>query len=110
MDKNKQVKAEKERIAKLFVNLPQNKRQMVDALIDNCAFMTVTLKGFQEDIIKNGYYFEQTTGNGYGAMRSNPCVKEYTAMIARLSNVVDALMKYLPEEISKSKLTELIDE
>ena len=55
-EKNKEelIKLEYERLLKLFKKLPKNRLELVKRLIENAAFMSVTLQELTEIINENG--------------------------------------------------------
>ena len=52
IEKNKCIKKEANRLRKLFVNLDENKKKLAKNLIENAAFMSITLEDLKKDIIK----------------------------------------------------------
>lgn len=110
MSKNNEQLKIKKQLEKLFVKLPQNKKELLDDMLNQVAFMQVTLKELQENITKNGVMMEMPTGNNCTALKDNPCVKNYTSLIARYNATIQLLASYLPESFEKSKLEELIDD
>ncbi len=110
MEKNKEQLKIKKQLEKLFINLPANKKELIDNLLDQVAFMRVTLDKLQENINENGVMMELATGNNCVAMKDNPCVRNYTSLISKYSQTINTLANYLPESFEKSKLEELIND
>ena len=48
--KNANIAKEKKKISKLFAKIDKNKRTVVEKLIENVAFMSITLDELKEDI------------------------------------------------------------
>lgn len=110
MNKDRQISKKKKEIEKLFESLPANKKALLDDAFQNCAFMAITLRELQKDITTNGTMIQYQSGNGFDTLKDNPSVKAYTTMIARFNQTMAMIIPYLPEEVNKSKLTELLDE
>ena len=98
IQKNKAIKKELNRLKKLFKDLPENKKKISEKLIDNAAFMSVSLEELKKDIILYG--IKETYVNGkdqYGFKESiesktyNITIKNYMALIKQLNEM-------LPEE------------
>lgn len=107
---DKRIKKEIARLKKIYKELPDNRFVLVLPLIENAAFMRVTLDDLQESIAANGVTEEYKNGaNQYGTKASaelsayNSTVKNYTA-------VIDRLDKMLPAAAAKSRLAALRDE
>lgn len=98
VEKNKKIKKELNRLKKLFKDLPENKKKISEKLIDNAAFMSISLEELKKDIILYGV--KETYANGkdqYGFKESiesktyNTTIKNYMAIIKQLNEM-------LPEE------------
>ncbi len=96
--KNKAIKKESNRLKKLFKELPENKKKISEKLIDNAAFMSVSLEELKKDIILYGVKETYVNGkNQYGFKESiesktyNITIKNYMAIIKQLNDM-------LPEE------------
>ena len=51
---DKQIKAEIARLTKIFANIDEDKRELCQQLIQNAAFMAVSLRDLQEQIKIDG--------------------------------------------------------
>lgn len=98
IEKNRKIKKELNRLKKLFKDLPENKKKISEKLIDNAAFMSISLEELKKDIILYGV--KETYVNGkdqYGFKESiesktyNTTIKNYMAIIKQLNDM-------LPEE------------
>lgn len=94
------IKAEVARLKKIYKNVPGEKLDTVSGLIEDCAFMRVTLKELREDIDKFGVVDEMTQGE-YSILRESPYVKTYHTMIQRYTTAIDKLLSLLPKEERK---------
>ena len=108
IDKEKNIKQEINRIKKLYKEFPKDKTKVLEGLINEAAFIKVSLEELRENLLTNGFteIFEQ------GEQRFNrerPEVKIYTTFIQRYSNVMKQLIDLLPPEIKKEETDELIN-
>ena len=104
------IKEEYTKLHKLYEGLPKNKLTLVEGLIENAAFMTVTLEDLQEKIKEEGAVIVAKNGNGFDITQEHPAQKSYNAMINRYTSVIKQLDALLPSEKIKGKLESLLDE
>ena len=105
----------KKRVKELLVvyaNLPDDKMKIARPLIENAAFMEVSLKELQEKLNAQGLSDEYKNGaNQYGTKASadlqayNSVIKSYNMVNSRL----EAMLKDIPVENKKSKLDAFIE-
>ena len=108
LDKEKNIKQEINRIKKLYKDFPKEKSKVLEGLINESAFIKVSLEELRDNLLKNGFteMFEQ------GEQRFNrerPEVKIYTTFIQRYSNVMKQLIDLLPVEVKKEEADELLE-
>ena len=108
IDKEKNIKQEVNRIKKLYKEFPKDKVKALEGLINEAAFIKVSLEELRENLLANGFteVFEQ------GEQRFNrerPEVKIYTTFIQRYSNVMKQLIDLLPPEVKKEEADELLE-
>ena len=108
IDKEKNIKQEVNRIKKLYKEFPKDKIKALEGLINEAAFIKVSLEELRENLLANGFteVFEQ------GEQRFNrerPEVKIYTTFIQRYSNVMKQLIDLLPPEVKKEEADELLE-
>ena len=108
LNKEKNIKQEINRIKKLYKDFPKEKSKVLEGLINESAFIKVSLEELRDNLLKNGFteVFEQ------GEQRFNrerPEVKIYTTFIQRYSNVMKQLIDLLPVEVKKEEAYELLE-
>ena len=108
LDTEKNIKQEINRIKKLYKDFPKEKSKVLEGLINESAFIKVSLEELRDNLLKNGFteVFEQ------GEQRFNrerPEVKIYTTFIQRYSNVMKQLIDLLPVEVKKEEADELLE-
>ena len=96
--KEREIKKEADKIRQLFKDLSKDKKAICEGLIQNAAFMFVTLKELQEDIKENGALINTQSGNGFDIIKDNPSYKAYTTMISRYTVIIKQLTELLPED------------
>ncbi len=83
---------------KIFENIEENKREVVQNLIENAVFMAIELKKLQKIIRENGCTETYKNGNNqYGKKKSSE-VEVYNSMIKNYSGVIKQLIDLLPNE------------
>lgn len=101
MDKEKAIKKEIEKLNNIFSELPEDKLKLCEGLIQNAAFMHVTLLELQKDVLEQGAMIRYQSGNGFDTIKDNPAQKAYTTMISRYGAVIEQLNKMLPTSAAK---------
>ena len=96
-EKAKRIKRELTRLRKSFKPLPEDKRRLAEGLMQEAAFMRVTLEETREIIDQEGVIelFEQGKQR---FLREHPATKVYAALINRYSAVVKQLIDLLPDD------------
>ena len=95
-NKNLRIKSEFKRIALFFQELDEKKRDLVIPLIQNAAFMKVTLEDLQEIIIRDGVTEEYQNGANQHGIKQSATLQSYNALIKNYSSVIRSLAQYLP--------------
>ena len=99
-EKVKRIKREITRLRKLYKELPKDKQQVAEGLIQEAAFMRATLEEARAIIDREGILelFEQGEQR---FQREHPATKVYNTMINRYSTVCKQLIDLLPAGDSK---------
>lgn len=92
-DKEKTTKTETKKLESIFKDIPKDKKQLVDSLMGQAAFMQSTLYELSLYINRDGAVAIDDKGNS----KESPAVKSYTALINRYSNVIKQLLDLLPK-------------
>ena len=98
IEKNKKIKKELNRLKKLFKDLPENKKKMCEKLIDNAAFMSVSLDELKKDIIMYGVKETYVNGKDQFGFKESVESKTYNATIKNYMAIIKQLNEMLPEE------------
>lgn len=98
ISKDALVNREINRLTNLFKDIERNKRLTAKGLIEEAAFMRITLKELKREIDKNGPIDEMSQGD-YSILREHPALKSYNTMVQRYTNIVDKLTNLHPKEV-----------
>ena len=64
-EKEKRIRKEKTKLKKIFKHISDDKKKLVENLIQNAAFMSVTLEDLQKNISTEGAIIRAKNGNGF---------------------------------------------
>lgn len=96
-EKEKKIKREVARLTKIFQDIEPNRRLASKGLIDQAAFMRITLNDLIDEINIVGPVDEMPQGD-YSILREHPALKSYNAMVQRYSTIIKQLIDSLPKE------------
>lgn len=101
LTKEERIKKEINRLKRLFKNMPKTTMDKVISLIENAAFMSITLEDLQESINKNGVTIEYQNGENQWGTKKSPEVEIYNTMIKNHMGIIKQLTELMPEPIKK---------
>lgn len=104
--KEKRIEQELSKLHKLYADLPSNKLELLEPLIQNASFMKVTLEELQATINSEGATDEYCNGANQFGRKQSANIQAYNSLIKNYNNVIDKLEKLLPSEIKKGKLSD----
>ena len=104
---NKKSK-ELNKLKKIFKDIEPGKRQTVEKLISNAAFMAESLDDLQEIIREKGFTEEYQNGANQSGIKKCSEVEIYNTMIKNYMGVIKQLVDLLPDG-TKSSGDELLD-
>ena len=107
LTKEEQITAEVERISALFESADANKKALVTPLIENAAFMRVTLDEMQAIINRDGVIDHYTNGKNQGGAKASAAVQGYNSLVKNYAAVVKTLLGLVPLEVFERKLTKI---
>ncbi len=103
VDKDKLVKREINRLTKLFADIERNRRLTAKGMIEEAAYMRITLQELKKEIDKEGPIDEMSQGD-YSILREHPALKSYNTMVQRYTNIIDKLTGLHPKEEAKKEV------
>lgn len=96
-NKRKRVTYEKERIEKELNLNDSQKKRIAKNLIEDAAYLSVSMKELRNDIDKEGHVVVMQQGD-YCIDRENPKVKIYNNYLQRYTTIMDKILSLLPRE------------
>lgn len=98
MKNDKKVKEEIDRLNKIYEDIPENKKELIDGLIEQAARLRVSLALLWEDICKNGDV-EQFTQSEKTAPyeRERPAARLFNARDKNYQSIIKQLNELLPD-------------
>jgi hypothetical protein len=96
-DKDKLIKKEKAKLNKIFKTVEEDTYKTVEQLINNAAFLSVTLMDLQDIINTNGIIETYQNGPDQSGTRISPAVTSYNKLITNYNAVVKTLLAINPQ-------------
>ena len=93
----KEIKAEVKRLSKIFANIDEDKRDLCEQLIQNAAFMAVSLRQLQEQIKVDGWVEDYQNGANQKGRKTGSAAVLYTKLINNYRQTIGDLCKLLPK-------------
>lgn len=106
--KRKKIKLLKNKVKKLFKELDKSTFSLVENLINELAFMSVTLEDNRKHIEEYGVKEIYMNGKGQFGYKESVESKNYNAMIKNYTNVVKQIVDFLPKTEKKTAGEELL--
>lgn len=106
--KDKRIKAEIERLSTLFEKAAENQRNIIAPLIQNSAFMRVTLEDLQEIINRDGVIDEYRNGATQYGTKQSATLQSYNALIKNYTTVQKQLLQLLPTDTGRDNLDDFL--
>ncbi len=110
LSKDQRIRQEYERMKELFAALPENELRFCDPLLQNAAFMKVTLEDLQDSINRNGVTDDYQNGANQSGTKASADLQAYNSLAKVYNALMDKLSAKLPKEVRKSKLAAMMDE
>lgn len=108
LQKEKSIRSEKNKIKKLFSDFPKEKVKVLEGLIDEAAFMKITLEDLRTVLTKEGT-IEIFKQGKQSFKRERPEFRSYTTLIQKYSGVMKQLIDLLPPELQKQESDALLE-
>ena len=106
--REQRIKAEKSRLRKLCKDLPENKKAMALPLVEQAAFMRITLDDLQEEINEAGCVEEYQNGRNQSGFKTTAALQAYNSTVKNYAAVCERLDRILPASSVGSKLKALM--
>lgn len=99
LERNNRISAEFDRISIYFKDLPENKKSIVLPLIQNAAFMRVTLDDLQDIIAEQGPVEAYQNGEFQHGMKQSAALQSYNSLVKNYAAVIKNLFGLLPAAV-----------
>ena len=108
--KEERIRQEYGRMKELFAAMPENELSFCDPLLQNAAFMKVTLEDLQQAINENGVTDSYQNGANQSGMKASADLQAYNSLAKVYNALMDKLSGKLPKIMKQSRLAALRDE
>ena len=109
LSKDELIKREITRLTNLFKEIDKNKRLTAKGLIEEAAYMRITLQELKKEIDKSGPIDVMPQGE-YSILREHPALKSYNTMVQRYTNVIDKLTNLFPKNDIKKEIDDVFED
>jgi cell fate (sporulation/competence/biofilm development) regulator YlbF (YheA/YmcA/DUF963 family) len=96
LSREKRIEHELSRISIYFEELDENKKAMIEPLLQNAAFMRIALEDLQEEISKEGPVEQYKNGNQQYGMKQSAALQAFNSTIKNYAAVIKTLTGFLP--------------
>ena len=106
--KETRISREKRSLSKLCKDLPDGKKAIAMPLVEQAAFMRVTLADLQDEINKSGCVEEYQNGRNQSGWKTTAALQAYNSTVKNYAAVCERLDRILPDSPVGRKLVELM--
>ena len=107
--KEQRIKKEERRLNKIYAAIEENKKNVVEGLIERAAFMRVQLEDLEEDLKENGWTEDfQQSDKCAPYQRQRPAGQTYISLNANYQKIIKQLSDIVPDDASKDAAAELM--
>lgn len=99
VEKNKRINRELRRLKKLFGEIDENKKKLVQATMEDVAFLTVTMQDLRENINRDGTTVEYKNGENQYGTKQSPDAQLYLQMSQKQTQAMKILLDCMPRPI-----------
>jgi hypothetical protein len=96
-EKNRLVRIERAKLNKLLADLDKDRKKAAAGLVDECAFLAVSLRMYRAYIDEHGFIDNMQQGD-YSIKREHPAVRSYSSLLTKYVSAIDQLYKLLPSK------------
>lgn len=94
--REERIRAELNRLNRYFRGVDENQRANASQLMQNAAFMVVTLQDLQEIINNEGTTTDYSNGQDLYGERPSACLQAYIIILKNYAGIVNELSRLLP--------------
>lgn len=109
LEKEKKIRAEKNRIAKIYKNnnLDKDIIKVLEGLISDAAFMRVAIEEIKQNLIKDGL-MEKFKNGSQEFWREKPQSKLFLNFMKQYSNTMKQLIDLMPVQVKEEEQDQLL--
>lgn len=93
------IKKEQKRLEDILKNIDTSKKKTVEKLIEDAAFMAVTLEETRQIIARDGVIETYQNGENQKGVKKSSAVEVYDKMLNTYSKVIKQLCDLIPEKV-----------
>ena len=97
LEKQKRIKKEINRLKKLFKEIDENKKKLVQTTIEDVAFLTVTMQDLRENIVREGTTVTYKNGENQYGTKQSPDAQLYLQMSQKQTQAMKILIDCMPK-------------
>ena len=97
MTKEQRIENKRAELMEVYAGLSENELKIAAGLIDQAAFLGVTLEDLAESITKNGTIEEYTNGKNQSGRKISSDAKLYNSLIAKYTAITTKLLQIIPK-------------
>lgn len=106
LEKQKQIKKEVGRLRRLFKDIDENKKKLVNTTIEDIAFMTITMQELRENIVRTGTTVKYQNGANQFGTKQSPDAQLYLQMSQKQTQAMKILLDCMPKTDKKVTVPE----
>ena len=99
VEKTKRINKELRRLKKLFGEIDENKKKLVQATMEDVAFLTVTMQDLRENINRDGTTVEYKNGENQYGTKQSPDAQLYLQMSQKQTQAMKILVDCMPKAV-----------
>ena len=96
IERDKMISKEEKKLEKILANVEADKVKFVKGLIENSAFIYVTLYELKEILLETGT-IENFENGSQKLLREHPAMKNYNSLIKSYTTIMKQLFEFLPD-------------
>lgn len=104
LEKEKKIKKEINRLKRLFKEIDENKKKLVQTTMEDVAFLTITMQELRESIVRDGTTVEYKNGENQYGTKQSPDAQLYLQMSQKLTQAMRVLLDCLPKTQAAPKI------
>lgn len=108
-EKTKRINKELRRLKRLFGEIDENKKKLVQATMEDVAFLTVTMQDLRENINRDGTTVEYKNGENQYGTKQSPDAQLYLQMSQKQTQAMKILVDCMPKAVKIDNASKVDD-